>query len=164
MSTSKSILRILLVYKVKYVQNVLGYRLLKEEIALGMWQRRENYISHNASYPEGSEALPVIPYRPEAGSLVLFPILQGKNGGASLQDSISGSPILRHPNQEGIKWTPAGVGHARGQLRALLDASFVSPGFARGTKWVRWGAKEAPELPAACHSSGLELQDPSADP
>lgn len=34
MSTSKSILRILLVYKVKYVQNVLGYGLLKEEIAL----------------------------------------------------------------------------------------------------------------------------------
>lgn len=89
----------------------------------------------------------MIPYRPEAGTLVLFPILQGKSGRASFEDSISGSPILRHPNQEGIKWTCAGVGHARGHLRGLPDALFISPGFAQGHEEDEVGCRRGSGAP-----------------
>lgn len=74
------------------------------------------------------------------------------------------TPILLHPNLEGIKSTPVRVGHARDQLRGFPDASFLSLGFAVGHEV---GEMECPRgfgVPAGRYPPGLEERGSSGDP
>lgn len=97
---------------------------------------RKNYTSHDAPDPEGSETRHsrVIAYRPEAGNLVLFPILQGKNGRRLYQTRFQDSQSFAILNQRTFKSTLTGVGHPQGYLRGLLDPLFLLSGLTTGSK------------------------------
>ena len=80
-------------------------------------------------------------------------------------------PILRHPNQEGIKSTTAGVGHAQGHLGGLPDASFLLLGFTVGHEEGALGHEQCEVeccrgsgAPVARHPPGPGKQGPSRDP
>lgn len=158
MSAPKSTLRILLINKLKHFrQNVLRFRLLLEKIALRSRRKKLHFpwCSRSGRKWDSSETLPVIAYRPEVGTLVLFPILHGKNGGPSLQDSISG------PQSFTIRTRRVSSRHLQGldMLGAYWEATqalhFSRLGLRWGTKRVRWNAVEAMGLRLLSHPPGL---------
>lgn len=86
-------------------------------------------------------ALPVIPYRPEVGTLILFPVLQGKNGGSSVQDCVyepQSFAILSRGTSDRLL---AGVGYARGHSRACQTASFRHACLYCGPKGKCYGSR-----------------------
>lgn len=86
----------------------------------------ENYVSHDSLSRKYVivTPLPVIPYRPEVGVLILFPVLQGKNGGSFVQDCVSEPQSFAILSRGTSDRLLAGVGYARGHSRGCQTASF----------------------------------------